>query len=145
MERTSKRTASPRKRVSRRAAPDPAVKAPSFDLERWIESRRELVEAGLVGAVRAMAAPEPLNEAIRYATLSPGKRLRPVMLLAAAEAVANPKGIDERAGGERGAGSPPGGRRADQGRTNVSDPAAFVRLLFQAWEHETGPFQAKGR
>lgn len=102
MERTSKRAPSPRKRVARREAAvptRPAAKAPAFELDRWIESRRELVEAGLAGAVRAMSAPEPLAEAIRYAALSPGKRLRPVMLLAAAEAVANPK-IDERAGGE---------------------------------------------
>lgn len=36
-------------------------------------------------------------------------------------------------------------RYVAQAGIDVSDPAAFVRLLFQAWEHETGPFQAKGR
>ena len=86
MERTSERKRRPASRPSR-----PAVKAAPFELENWIASRRALVEAGLDGALRAMGAPEPLSEAARYAALSPGKRLRPVMVLAAAEAVADPK------------------------------------------------------
>ena len=70
--------------------------APRFELEAYLESRRSLVDAGLEGAIEAMQAPEPLQSALRYAALSPGKRLRPVMTLAAAEAVADGR-IDKRA------------------------------------------------
>ena len=88
-------------RKSKRAARRPAQRGASarsdakngapFQLERWIDPRRRLVEAGLAAALASLGAPEPLAEAVRYAALSPGKRLRPVLVLAAAEAVADPK------------------------------------------------------
>ncbi len=61
-----------------------------FDLDRFLAERRGLVEASLERALIAMCAPEPLGEAARYAVLGEGKRLRPILVLAAAEAVAPP-------------------------------------------------------
>jgi farnesyl diphosphate synthase len=65
-------------------------------LKRWISLEAD-PEAGV-------DAPQALNEAMRYATLDGGKRLRPLLVLAAAEAVqaesptaALPPGTDEQA------------------------------------------------
>ena len=56
---------------------------------RAFEERKRLVEAELARFVDSMAPsmPERLLEAIRYSLLSGGKRIRPVLCLAAAEAV----------------------------------------------------------
>ncbi|MCC6730365.1 MAG: polyprenyl synthetase family protein [Chthonomonadales bacterium] len=59
-----------------------------MDLESYLRSRREMVEAALDASLpHAPATPTRLQEAIRYSVLAPGKRLRPVLLLASAEAV----------------------------------------------------------
>lgn len=49
------------------------------------DAYREMVEDALHRAMDASGAPEPLQSAMRYSLLSGGKRLRPVMLLAACE------------------------------------------------------------
>jgi geranylgeranyl pyrophosphate synthase len=61
-----------------------------FDLERFFEERRPLVDAALE---EALPNPEPgrddpgrLCEAMRYAVLQGGKRMRPMMVMAACEA-----------------------------------------------------------
>ena len=58
-----------------------------FDLSLWSSLRLAEVEAALSHWV-AEEAPERLGEAMRYAVLDGGKRLRPLLVLAAAEAVA---------------------------------------------------------
>jgi geranylgeranyl pyrophosphate synthase len=57
------------------------------DLEAWRATRRREIEETL--ATRLPAAPDDpgrLIEAMRYSLLAPGKRLRPILALAAAEA-----------------------------------------------------------
>lgn len=57
-----------------------------FDLDAYLSGRRHLVEAQLVRHLdRKIVA--PLGDAMRYALLGEGKRLRPILTLAAAEAV----------------------------------------------------------
>jgi geranylgeranyl pyrophosphate synthase len=61
-----------------------------FALEPWVSARRAELEALLAGRVAQPARPDDpgrLVESIRYSLLSPGKRLRPLLALAAAEAV----------------------------------------------------------
>jgi farnesyl diphosphate synthase len=66
---------------------DAAVSAaPSFDLAGWSTERLHRVEQALSRWVVA-EAPAGLGEAMRYAVLDGGKRLRPLLVLAAAEAV----------------------------------------------------------
>lgn len=65
---------------------DPAER----DLSQWIAARRAEVEALLAARLPITAAgadPGRLGESIRYSLLAPGKRLRPLLALAAAEAV----------------------------------------------------------
>jgi farnesyl diphosphate synthase len=57
-----------------------------FDLRAWSAQRLALVEKCLEGWVVA-DAPAGLGEAMRYAVLDGGKRLRPLLVLAASEAV----------------------------------------------------------
>jgi geranylgeranyl diphosphate synthase type II len=64
---------------------------PEMSLGVWIERRREEVEATLASRLPALPAsddPGRLVEAMRYSLLSPGKRLRPLLGLAAASSVA---------------------------------------------------------
>ena len=68
---------------------------PLFELSGWMRSRLEQVERALERWVTAdapagsgHAAPAALVEAMRYAVLDGGKRLRPLLVLAAYEAVA---------------------------------------------------------
>lgn len=73
---------------------DPRLKvAPIFDLERWMVDRLANVERGLECWVNVKAsaslghhAPAELIAAMRYAVLDGGKRLRPLLVLAATEA-----------------------------------------------------------
>jgi geranylgeranyl pyrophosphate synthase len=60
----------------------------AFDLESWLETRRGEVNR-LLDARLPQASDDPgrLVEAMRYSLLAPGKRLRPILALAAAEAV----------------------------------------------------------
>ncbi len=61
-----------------------------FELESWLRTRRAEIDA-LFAARLAIVPPaeDPgrLVEAMRYSLLAPGKRLRPLLVLAAAEAV----------------------------------------------------------
>ena len=59
-----------------------------FDLETWLAVRRSEVDA-LLDARLPQTKDDPgrLVEAMRYSLLAPGKRLRPILALAAAEAV----------------------------------------------------------
>jgi farnesyl diphosphate synthase len=66
---------------------------PAFDLRAWSAERLARVEAALSGWVTD-DAPAGLGEAMRYAVLDGGKRLRPLLVLAASEAVG---GNDEAA------------------------------------------------
>ena len=59
-----------------------------FDLQAWMQPRLQRVEEALSAWVDA-AAPAGLGEAMRYAVLDGGKRLRPLLVLAAREAVAH--------------------------------------------------------
>jgi farnesyl diphosphate synthase len=65
----------------------------AFDLRAWSAERLARVEAALSGWVTD-DAPAGLGEAMRYAVLDGGKRLRPLLVLAASEAVG---GNDEAA------------------------------------------------
>ena len=59
----------------------------SFDLSAWAAGHALRVERSLSSWVAA-DAPAGLGEAMRYAVLDGGKRLRPLLVLASAEAVA---------------------------------------------------------
>jgi len=67
---------------------------PALDLQAWAWEKLDLVEAALDLWVKAdvpqgldHGAPEELVQAMRYAVLDGGKRLRPLLVLAACEAV----------------------------------------------------------
>jgi farnesyl diphosphate synthase len=63
------------------------VRVPAgFDLRAWSSAQLERVEAALSSWVAA-DAPAGLGDAMRYAVLDGGKRLRPLLVLAACEAV----------------------------------------------------------
>ena len=62
-----------------------------FDLQAWMQPRLARVEQALSGWVDA-AAPASLGQAMRYAVLDGGKRLRPLLVLAAAEATGASQG-----------------------------------------------------
>ena len=57
-----------------------------FDFPAWMQGQLSVVEQALQSWVPA-SAPGGLGEAMRYAVLDGGKRLRPLLVLAAAEAV----------------------------------------------------------
>jgi geranylgeranyl diphosphate synthase type II len=60
----------------------------SFDLTRYLEQRRALVDAALERCLPPEDAPPPsIHRAMRYSVLAPGKRLRPILVIAGAEAV----------------------------------------------------------
>ena len=60
----------------------------SFELSSYLAERRSLIEASLDLYLPALnERPELLHKSIRYSVLAPGKRLRPTLTLAAAEAV----------------------------------------------------------
>jgi farnesyl diphosphate synthase len=60
---------------------------PTLDMDRWIDQHLARVEAALSSWISPQA-PAGLGEAMRYAVLDGGKRLRPLLVLAAREAVA---------------------------------------------------------
>jgi geranylgeranyl pyrophosphate synthase len=61
-----------------------------FDLRRFLDSRRSEVDRSLGRFLPPVTSvPSKLHEAMRYSVLSPGKRLRPVLCLAAAQAAAS--------------------------------------------------------
>ena len=57
-----------------------------FDLKVWMQGHLDHVEAALSAGIQADSAAR-LGEAMRYAVLDGGKRLRPLLVLATAEAV----------------------------------------------------------
>jgi farnesyl diphosphate synthase len=57
-----------------------------FDLKAWMQPHLERVEHALSEGIKAHS-PAALGEAMRYAVLDGGKRLRPLLVLATAEAV----------------------------------------------------------
>ncbi len=72
------------------AAPPDLEPATPFDLGRWSAQRAARVESALsqwvVGHAPTLAGPAALVAAMRYAVLDGGKRLRPLLVLAASEA-----------------------------------------------------------
>ena len=59
-----------------------------FDLDRYLDERKKMVEAALAAHLdRCEGAPSTLREAMSYSLLAGGKRLRPILALAACEAV----------------------------------------------------------
>jgi geranylgeranyl diphosphate synthase type II len=57
------------------------------DLEQYLKQRRAKVDAHLDAALApAPGLPDSLREAMRYSLLAPGKRLRPLLVILAAEA-----------------------------------------------------------
>jgi len=70
-----------------------------MDLRAWLEARRADVDAALERYLpSAPACPPRVGEAMRYSLFAGGKRLRPVLALAAAEAVASLNARDEDRG-----------------------------------------------
>ena len=68
----------------------------SIPLEAWLSARRETVDAALDRLLpSADRAPAVIAEAMRYSVFAGGKRLRPLLVLAAAEAVGLRLGINE--------------------------------------------------
>jgi len=61
-------------------------------LRSWLETRRALVDAALERFVPATGEPALVWEAMRYSLFAGGKRLRPLVTLAAAEAAADARG-----------------------------------------------------
>lgn len=70
---------------------------PGFDLRAWSTERLDHVEQALARWVVA-DAPAGLGDAMRYAVLDGGKRLRPLLVLAASEAVGGNRQAALRAG-----------------------------------------------
>ena len=74
--------------------PRAEAEAPAADLAGWIAARRPVLEAALDRALPPETAwPATIHRAVRYSLFAGGKRIRPLLVLAAAEAVASP-GVD---------------------------------------------------
>ncbi|HEY6420583.1 MAG TPA: polyprenyl synthetase family protein, partial [Candidatus Binataceae bacterium] len=59
-----------------------------FDLDCYLKERAQLIERALAQCVPERTGPAAvLSEAMRYSLLGGGKRLRPILVLAACEAV----------------------------------------------------------
>src|SRR5688500_14782124 len=89
---SSTRTAARAPRRSRRrrvtSPPRAEAAAPASDLARWIGARRPVLEAALDHALPPEAAwPATIHRAVRYSLFAGGKRIRPLLVMAAAEAV----------------------------------------------------------
>ena len=60
----------------------------SVDLRTYLEDRRAMVDAALERVLPPESAPPTtIHRAMRYSALAPGKRLRPILVVAGAEAV----------------------------------------------------------
>jgi geranylgeranyl pyrophosphate synthase len=67
----------------------------SQDLGHWLQVRRRDVESALARVLPASPdAPAAVSDAMRYSVMAGGKRLRPMLVLATAEAVAERNGLD---------------------------------------------------
>ena len=73
-----------------------AIRSQSVDgLSDYLEKQRQLIEKALVGVLPAASArPITLHAAMRYSLLGGGKRLRPLLVLAAAEAIGSERAKD---------------------------------------------------
>jgi geranylgeranyl diphosphate synthase type II len=72
------------------------VNLAATDLETWLASRRQAVDAALERWLpMAPAAPAGVCEPMRYSVFAGGKRLRPILVLAAAEAAGARTGLSE--------------------------------------------------
>jgi geranylgeranyl diphosphate synthase, type II len=61
---------------------------PAFDLDAYLEARRRAVDEALDRYLPPATAPPPvIHEAMRYSVFAGGKRLRPILVIAGAEAV----------------------------------------------------------
>jgi geranylgeranyl pyrophosphate synthase len=70
------------------------VSETSTAIEGWLETRRTTIDAALERFLPSPpAAPAILCDAMRYSVLAGGKRLRPLLVLASAEAVAGRMGL----------------------------------------------------
>ena len=72
--------------TSPEGVPPPGEPQQSFDFKAYLNQSRERVEAAL-DASMGPERPESLREAMRYSLLAGGKRLRPILCLAACELV----------------------------------------------------------
>jgi geranylgeranyl diphosphate synthase type II len=71
------------------------VTADDAELRRYVAAVRERVDAALEGIVpRVPSCPARLAEAMRYSLFAGGKRFRPVLTMAAADATARHLGLD---------------------------------------------------
>ena len=70
------------------------MSTPATTLQAWLDVQRRTVDEALEHAVPAAGTPAVVWEAMRYSLFAGGKRLRPVLALAAAEAVAERLGTD---------------------------------------------------
>src|SRR5262245_35206727 len=68
----------------------PRKKMSRFDLDGWLKTQGTRVELALKGRMAEIGgrAPKRLAEAMEYSLLAGGKRLRPILCLAFADAVA---------------------------------------------------------
>jgi len=65
----------------------PDSKSPPFDLSTWVNTRSKAVDRALDRFLpKASAKPATIHAAMRYSLFAGGKRMRPALLLAAAEA-----------------------------------------------------------
>jgi geranylgeranyl diphosphate synthase type II len=65
----------------------PARNVPTFDLSSWLEARTRTVNAALDRFLpKASRRPATIHKAMRYSLFAGGKRMRPALVLAAAEA-----------------------------------------------------------
>ena len=71
------------------------MKTTATALQTWIEAQRRTVDAALDGFVPAGGEPRLVWEAMRYSLFAGGKRLRPLLALAAAEATALRQSTDQ--------------------------------------------------
>ena len=60
---------------------------PEFELKSYLKQRKAEIDAALLNYLQRLCPSRHLFEAVRYAVTAGGKRLRPILCLAAAEAV----------------------------------------------------------
>jgi len=81
--------------TSRKAVRPVKADGLSFSLQTYLESRRKLIERALTRCLpSATVRPATIHRAMRYSLLAGGKRLRPILTLAAAEAIGSGRAKD---------------------------------------------------
>lgn len=66
---------------------NPPFPTTSFDLKKYLDDKRQLINQSLLEIIEVHFTDSRLCDAMTYALMAPGKRLRPVLCLAAAETV----------------------------------------------------------